>query len=136
MAMKIKEWVQKQLNTGFLTVSNYPQWISNIFPVPKKDIKVRMCVDYRDLSRASPKNDFPLPHIDVLLDNTAQFSIFSFIDGFSDYNQIQMAEEDMEKTTFISPCGTFYYKVTPFGLKNANATYQRAMVTLFHDMIH
>lgn len=71
MAMKIKEEVQKQLNAGFLAVSNYPQWITNIVPVPKKDDKVRMCIDYRDLNRSSPKDDFPLRHIDVLLDNTA-----------------------------------------------------------------
>lgn len=95
-----------------------------------------MCVDYRDLNRAKPKDDFSLPHIDVLVDNIAQFSIFSFMDGFSGYNQIKMAHEDMEKTTFITPWGTFCYKVMPFGLKNAWATYQRAMVTLFHDMVH
>ena len=136
MAVKIKEEVQKQLDAGFLAVTNYPPWVANIVPVPKKDGKVRMCVDYRDLNRASPKDDFPLPHIDVLVDNTAQFSVFSFMDGFFGYNQIKMAPEDMEKTTFITPWGTFCYKVMPFGLKNAGATYQRAMVTLFHDMIH
>ena len=95
-----------------------------------------MCMDYRDLNRANPKDNFPLPHIDVLVDNTAQHAFFSFMDGFSGYNQIKMAEEDMEKTTFITPWGTFCYKVMPFGLKNAGATYQRAMVTLFHDMMH
>ncbi|XP_027368366.1 uncharacterized protein LOC113874337 [Abrus precatorius] len=103
---------------------------------PKKDGKVRMCVDYRDLNRASPKDDFPLPHIDVLVDNTAQHSLFSFMDGYSGYNQIKMAEEDMEKTMFITPWGPFCYRVMPFGLKNAGATYQRAMITLFHDMMH
>ncbi|KAI5396064.1 hypothetical protein KIW84_062308 [Lathyrus oleraceus] len=71
MAVKIKEEVQKQLDAGFLAVKNYPPWVANIIPVPKKDGKVRMCVDYRDLNRASPKDDFPLPHIDVLVDNTA-----------------------------------------------------------------
>ena len=123
------------MDAGFLAVTNYPPWVANIVPVPKKDGKVRMCVDYRDLNRASPKDDFPLPHIDVLVDNTAQFSVFSFMDGFSGYNQIKMSPDDMEKTTFITPWGTFCYKVMPFGLKNAGATYQRAMVTLFHDMI-
>jgi hypothetical protein len=60
-----------------------------------------MCVDYRDLNKASPKDDFPLPHIDMLVDNTAKFNVFSFMDGFSGYNQIKMAPEDMEKTIFI-----------------------------------
>ncbi|PKI56502.1 hypothetical protein CRG98_023140 [Punica granatum] len=85
---------------------------------------------------ANPKDNFPLPHIDVLVDNTAHHTQFSFMDGFSGYNQVQMAEEDKVKTTFITMWGTFCYKVMPFGLKNAGATYQRAMVTLFHDMIH
>ena len=136
MAIKIKEEVLKQINAGFLVTSEYPQWIANIVPVPKKDGKVRMCVDYRDLNKASPKDDFPLPHIDMLVDNTAKFNVFSFMDGFSGYNQIRMALEDMEKTTYITPWGTFCYRVMPFGLKNAGATYQRAMTTLFHDMMH
>lgn len=77
--------------------------MANIVPVPKKDGKVHMCVGYRDLNRESPKDDFPPPHIDVLVDNTAQFSVFSFMDGFSRYNQIKMAPEDTEKTMFITP---------------------------------
>ena len=95
-----------------------------------------MCVDYRDLNRASLKDYLLLPHIDVLVDNITHSKVFSFMDGFYGYNQIKMAPEDMEKTTFITPWGTFCYKVIPFGLKNAGATYQRAMVTLFHDIIH
>ncbi|KAA3469408.1 RNA-directed DNA polymerase (Reverse transcriptase), Ribonuclease H-like protein [Gossypium australe] len=110
--------------------------VANVVPVPKKDGKVQMCVDYIDLNKASPKDNFPLPHIDALVDNTAGYSLFSFMDGFSGYNQIKMHLENMEKTTFISMWGTFCYKVMPFGLKNAGAIYQRAMVTLFHDMIH
>lgn len=95
-----------------------------------------MYVDYRDIDKASPKDDFPLSDIDGLVDNTAQHSVFSFIDGFSGYNQIKMALDDMEKITFITPWGTYCYKVTPFGLKNAWVTYQCAMMNLFHDMIH
>ncbi|XP_050877297.1 uncharacterized protein LOC127081051, partial [Lathyrus oleraceus] len=136
MALKICDEVKRQFDAGFLAVAKYPQWVANIVPVPKKDGKVRMCVDYRDLNKASPKDDFPLPHIDTLVDNTAKFAVFSFMDRFSGYNQIKMDPEDMEKTTFITPWGTFCYKVMPFGLKNAGATYQRAMVTLFHDMMH
>ena len=71
-------------------------------PVPKKDGKVLICVDYMDWNRASPKDDFPLPHIDILIDNTAQHKIFSFMDGFLGYNQIKMAPKDMEKTTFVT----------------------------------
>ena len=136
MLLKIKEEVKKQLDAGFLEVSKYHQWVANIVLVPKKDGKVRMCVDYQDLNRASPKDKFPLPHIDTFVDNMAKHSLFSFMDGLSSYNQIRMAPEDMEKTTFLTMWGTFCYKVMPFGLKNAGTTYQRAMVMLFHDMMH
>jgi len=135
VSLKIKE-VEKQFNAGFLAVAQYPQWVADVVPVPKKDGNVRMCVDYKDLNKASLKDDFPLTHIDTLVDNTATSSLYSFMDGFSGYNQIKMASEDMEKTTFITLWGTFYYKVMSFGLKNAGATYQREMVTLFHDMMH
>ena len=75
-------------------------------PVPKKDEKVRMCVDYRDLNRASPKDEFPVLHIDVLVDGIAQCSVFSFMDGFFGQNQIERSPDDMKKTMFIAPWGT------------------------------
>ena len=75
----------------------------NIVSILKKDGKVCLCVDYKDLNKASPKDDFPLPQIDMLVDSTAKFKVFSFMDGFSRYNQIIMALEDMGKTTFITP---------------------------------
>ena len=86
MPLKIKEKVKKQLDARFLEMAKYPQWVANIVPVPKKDGKVRMCVDYRDLNRASPKDNFPPPNIDTLVYNTAKHSLFSFMDGFSGYN--------------------------------------------------
>ena len=110
--------------------------MANVVLVLKKDDKVRVCVDFRDLNKASPKDDFPLPHIDLLVDSTADHSMLSFMDEFSGYNKILMALEDMEKTTFITEWGTYCYKVMPFGLKNAGATYQRVATTLFHDMMH
>ena len=123
MLLKIKEEVKKQLDVGFLEVAKYLQWVANIVPVQKRDGKVRMCVDYQDLNRASPKDNFPLLHIDTLVDNTTNHSLFSFMDGFSGYNQIKMASKDMEKTTFLTMWGTFCYKIMPFGLKNTEATY-------------
>ena len=93
-------------------------------------------MDFRNLNKANPKNDFPLPHIDMLVDNTAGHAMLSFMDGFSGYNQIMMAPKDREKTYFITKWGTYCYRVMPFGLKNAGATYQRAATTLFHDMMH
>ena len=69
MSLKIKEEVKKQFDDGFLAVSRYPEWVANIIPVPKKDGKLQMCMDYRDLNQVSPKDNFPLPHIDILVDN-------------------------------------------------------------------
>ena len=110
--------------------------MANVVLVPKKERKVKVCVDFRDLNKASPKDDFPLPHIDMLVDSTASQPMLSFMDGFSGYNKILMAPEDMEKTSFITEWGTYYYRVMPFGLKNAGATYHRVATTLFHDMMH
>ena len=114
----------------------HPKWLANVIPIPKKDGKVRVCVDVKDLNKANPKDDFPLPHIDLWVDNIAGHSMLSFMDGFSGYNQILMASEDMKKTTFITKWGTYCYRVTSFGLKNVGGTYQRTATTLFHDMMH
>ena len=99
------------------------EWLANVVPVPKKDDKVRVCIDFRDLNKVSLKDDFPLPHIDLLVDSTVGHSMLPFMDGVLEYNQILMASEDMEKTTFITEWGTYYYRVMPFGLKNIKATY-------------
>ena len=84
--LKIKEEVEKQYNAGFLRVVNYLEWLANMVLVPKKDRKVKMCVDFRDLNKACPKDDFSLLHIDILVDNTAGHALLSFMDGFSRYN--------------------------------------------------
>ena len=94
-----------KLKVGFIKPVHQAEWIANVLPVPKKDEKVRMGVDFRDLNKACPKDDFPLPHIDVLVDNTTGTALMSFMDGFSRYNQIKMAPEDMSKTTFTTKWG-------------------------------
>ncbi|RVW66941.1 Retrovirus-related Pol polyprotein from transposon 297 [Vitis vinifera] len=134
--LQVNEEIQKQLSVEFLSMVEYPEWLANVVPVPKKDGKVRVCVDFQDLNKASPKDDFPLPHIGMLIDSTAGHSMLSFMDGFFGYNHILMAPEDIEKTSFITKWGIYCYRVMPFGLKNARATYQRAATTLFHDMMH
>ncbi|KAK8584260.1 hypothetical protein V6N12_068506 [Hibiscus sabdariffa] len=136
MLLKIRDEVKKQFDIGFLQAVTYSDWVANIVPVHKKDGKVRMSMDYRDLNRASPKDSFPFPHIDTMVDNTACHSYFSYMDGFYGYNQIKMCPDYMSKTTFVTLWGTFCYKVMPFGLKNAGATYQRTLVVLFRDMMH
>lgn len=83
MLHKIREKIKKQFDAGFLVVAKYSQWVANIVPIIKKDKMVRTCVDYQDLNIASPKDDFSFPHIDILVDNIAQYSLFSSRDGFS-----------------------------------------------------
>ena len=112
------------------------KWVSNIVPVNKKHGTIRVCIDFRDLNKACPKDNFPTPHINQIIDNYARSVIFSFMDGFSVYNQIEILPTDQHKTTFIFPWGTFAYKKLPFGLKNVGATFQRAMSYAFHDIKH
>ena len=82
-----------------------------------------MCVDFMDLNRACPKDNYPLLRIDTLVDSTARHELLSFMNAFSGYNQIKVNEEDQEKTSFVTSQGIFCYKVMPFELKNAGAMY-------------
>ena len=90
-----------------------------------------MCVDYTDLNRACPKDCYPLPRIDKLVDATAGYELLTFMDVFSGYNQIRMATQDRESIAFITHRGMYCYKVRPFGLKNVGATFQRMVDKLF-----
>ena len=104
---KIREEIAKQIQANFLEVVDYLQWLANIVPVPKKDGKVRIYVDFRNLNKACPKDDFSLPHIDVIIDSAASSVIYSFMDGFSGYNQIMMVVIDKIKTAFITESGIY-----------------------------
>uniref|UniRef100_A0A2N9HAC0 Uncharacterized protein n=1 Tax=Fagus sylvatica TaxID=28930 RepID=A0A2N9HAC0_FAGSY len=131
----IMEEVDKLLAANFIREVFYPDWLANVVMVKKSTGKWRMCVDFTDLNKACPKDSFPLPRIDQLVDSTAGHKLLTFMDAFSGYNQIGMDEGDQEKTSFITSRGLFCYKVMPFGLKNAGATYQRLMNRMFHDQI-
>eukprot|EP00253_Pinus_taeda_P005550 PITA_05550 len=132
----VKEELQKLLNVGFIYPISDSQWVSPLVIVPNKNGKWRVCVDYRELNKATLKDHFPLPFIDQVLDSLAGKKYFSFLDGFSGYNQIRIAIEDQDKTTFTCPWGTYAYKVLPFGLCNAPATFQRAVLAIFADLVH
>eukprot|EP00253_Pinus_taeda_P007596 PITA_07596 len=147
----VKEELQKLLNVNFIypisdsrwvsplvivPKNNDSRWVSPLVIVPKKNGKWRVCINYRELNKATLKDHFPLPFIDQVLDTLAGKKYFSFLDGFSGYNRIQVAPEDQDKTTFTCPWGTFAYRVLPFGLCNAPATLQRAVLGIFSDLIH
>ena len=119
----IKEEVQKLPITKFIQEVYYLDWLANVVMIKKANGKWRMCVDFTDLNKVCPQDSYPLPRIDQLMDSTIGHKLLSFMDAFSGYNQIKMDEADQEKTSFITSQGLFCYKVMPFGLKNAGATY-------------
>ncbi|CAL8993981.1 unnamed protein product [Prunus brigantina] len=132
----IEAEIDKLLAAGFIEEVSYAEWLANVVLVAKKDKGLwRVCVDYTDLNKACPKDNFPLPRIDQLVDSTSGNQLLSFIDAYSGYNQIMMHEDDRAKTSFIIERGTYCYKVMPFGLKNAGATYQRLVNKIFKEQI-
>ncbi|BFG21588.1 hypothetical protein CerSpe_078620 [Prunus speciosa] len=135
--LQVKEEIVRLVKAKFIRPARYVEWLSNIVPVKNKTGAIRICVDFRNLNLATPKDEYPMPMVDLLVDGAAKHEILSFMDGHSGYNQIFIAEEDIHKTAFRCPgsIGTFEYVVMPFSLKNAGATYQRAMNAIFHDMI-
>ena len=127
----IQTKVDNLLQNGFIKAVKYPEWLVNVVVVPKKGNKWRVCVDYTDLNNVCPKDNFPLPRIDQIVDASAGHDMLSFLDAFSGYHQIPMHPPDAEKTSFITPHGLYCYNVMPFGLKNAGATYQRLVTKMF-----
>jgi hypothetical protein len=123
-------------NVGFIREIKISTWVSNPVIVPKKKTDVRrVCVNYTSLNKHYPKDPFPLPHIDQIIDSTARCARLSFLDAYSAYNQIKLKKEDEEKTAVITPYGIFCYQVMPFGLKNTGATYQRMMQNCLESQI-
>ena len=107
----------------------------NVVMVKKTNGKWRMCVDFTDLNKACPKDSYPLPRIDLLMDSTTGHQLLSFMDAFSKHNQIRLDETDQEKTSFVTSQGLFYYKVMPFELKNIGVAYQRLVNKMFIQQI-
>ena len=123
----IEAEVHKLIACGFIREEQHPDWVANIFPVLKKNGKIRVCIDYRDLNAACPKDEFPLSNFDVMINNTCGFERMSFMDGFSGYNQIKIYPEDERHASFRTPLGVYCYTVMTFELRNVGATYQHAI---------
>ena len=123
--------VSQLIDAGAIKEILYPTWLSNTIVVKKKNGKWRVCIDFKDLNKACPKDPFPSPKIDQLVDATTGHQRMSFLDAFQGYHQIALNPADQEKTAFITPRGIFCYKVMPFGLKNARSTYQRMVTKMF-----
>ena len=153
MKEEVRKEVLKWLDNGVIYPISDSAWVSPVQVVPKKGgttiIRIennillpsrtvtgwRICIDYRKLNKATRKDHFPLPFLDQILDRLAGHEYYFFLDGYSGYNQIAIAPEDQEKTTFTCPYGTFAFRRMPFGLCNAPGTFQRCMMAIFSDMV-
>ena len=135
-ATTIKAKVENLLKAGFIYLVPLMEWVSNIVLVNKKQGTIRVYIDFQEMNKACPKDNFSTLHIDQIIDNCARSVIFSFMDGFSGYNQIEILPTDQQQTTFIFPWGTFVYKKLPFGLKNFGAMFQCMMSYVFHQIKH
>ena len=131
----INEEVGKLLQAQAIREVEYPKWLANVVLVKKANDKWRLCIDFTYLNKACPKDSFPLPRIDLIVDATVGRELLSFIDAFSDYKQISMDPSNQEKTLFVTGRGTYYYRVMLFKLKNAGATYQRLVNRMFQKQI-
>jgi hypothetical protein len=126
------------LKANLIRPCSYAKWISDIVSVEKKGSdKIRICVDFRNLKRATPKDEYPTPIVDMLINDASGHKVLTFLDGNAGYNQIFMGGEDMYKMDFRGPgfVGLFEWVVMAFGLKNAGSTYQRAMNLNFHELL-
>src|SRR6266540_3957821 len=131
----IRDELTKLTAANFIREVYHPDWLANPVLVKKKNGKWHMCVDYTDLNKACPKDPFGLPRIEQVVDSIAGYELLCFLDAYSGYHQVSLAESDCIKTSFITSFGAYYYIMMPFGLKNAGATYQRAMQRCLHDQL-
>ena len=131
----MKSKVQRLKEVRVIREIYFPKWLANTMVIKKKNGKWRVCVDFMDLNRACPKDPFPMPNIDQLVDFMYRHLRMSFLDAFQGYHQIALALEDREKTAFIFLNANYHYTMMPFGLKNAGAMYQWMMMRMFRDKI-
>ena len=131
----MKEEIEKLLKAKFIRSTRYV--LANIVPMMKKNWKLRVCVDFRDLNVVTPKDMYVMPIVDMLVDSIGNSELLSFMDDFSRYNQDLIVVDDISKTAFRCPgsLGMFEWPIVPFDLKNAGTTYQMAMNAIFHDML-
>jgi hypothetical protein len=138
LLVRIKEEVEWLLEAEFIRTCQYAEWLSNIMLVEKKNAgKIRVCVDFNNLNKATPKDEYPMPVAEDLINKASGHKVISFLDGNADHNQIFMAERGVLKTAFRCPgfVGLFEWVVMTFGLRNTGVTYQKATNLIFHDLI-
>jgi hypothetical protein len=127
--------IQKLLDADVIHEVQYPEWLANVVMVPKKNGNWRMCFDFTTLNKFCPKDEFPLPRIDTLVDAAAGSEMLSMLDCFSGYHQIFMKKSDEEKTSFTTPFGTYCYVRMPEGLRNAGCTFNRTITAVLDTQL-
>jgi len=123
--------LDKLLDIGFIYPIETTQWLFPLVIVPKKNGKLRICVDYHKLNAQTKKDSLPLPFLDLILDSIVGYEMYSFMDNYSSYNQVKMAEESKDKMAFISEWGAYAYNIMPFGLCNTPTTFQKVVTKTF-----
>ena len=113
----IREEVRKLLHAGFIEEVHHPEWLANSVIIPKANGKLRMCIDYKSLNKACPRDPYPLPRIDQIVDSTSGCDLLSFLDAYSSFHQIQISREERKHTAFLTMDGLYYYVVMPYGLR-------------------
>jgi hypothetical protein len=131
----IRKEVRKMLDAGFIKEVHHPVWLANPVFVPKANRKLRLCIHYTSLNKACPKDPYPLPRIDQIVDSTYGCDLLFFLDAYSSFHQIQMSREDRKHTPFVIVDGLYCYVVMPYGLKNALPTFLWVMSKTFGDLI-
>ncbi|RYA38018.1 reverse transcriptase family protein, partial [Enterobacter cloacae complex sp. GF14B] len=134
-AKRIKEEIDKLMEAEFIYEIEHTDWVSPIVVVPKKNGKLRVCVNLKKVNAATIRDNYPLPITDHVLERVSGKTTYSFLDGFSGYNQLAIAPEDQHKTAFATEWGIYAYRVMPFGLTNAPATFQRLMTHAFKEYL-
>jgi ferredoxin len=119
--------VQKLLDARIIREVQYPVWVANVVMVPKKNGNMHMCIDCTKLNKACPKDPYPLPMMDIIIDQAAGCEMLSLLDCFSGYHQVWIRREDETKTGFTTPFGIFCFVRMPEGLRNVGPTFNRMM---------
>jgi ribonuclease HI len=130
-----KDEVHRLLEANFIEPVAYPTWLANVVMVQKKRGKWRMCIDFTSLNKACPKDNFPLPQIDKIVNSASGCEVMSLLNCFSGYHQIYMKKEDKASTSFITPFGTYCFIRMPKGLKNARSTFSRLTKTVLESQV-
>ena len=131
----MKKELSKLIEANIIFPIKHSSWVANLFPVRKKNGEIRLCVDFRDLNQASLKDHHPLPSKEQILSKVSGSERFSFLDGFSGYNQVLVKESNTYKTSFTTKWGTYAYCKIPFGLTNEGTTFQKEMEMTFKDVL-